>query len=125
MTTYQEYVAKLPAPRREAIQTLRELVKMVWPNIEETMHYRMPTYALDGHFLCAFASQKNYLALYIMPHDLLEHFADELTAYNCGKSCIRFTKLTDETLERFQRILEYAGKNYAKSALYGKMPVPK
>ena len=49
----------------------------------------MPTYILDGEALCAVASQKSHMALYIMPHDLLKHFSGKLKKFNMGKSCIR------------------------------------
>jgi len=119
--TVSEYLSNLPKGRKKAIEDVRELIKITYPNIVETMDYRMPTYVLDDEILCALASQKNYMALYIMPHDLLKDFEGELDKYNCGKSCIRFKKLEDEDLELFEQILQYTGKNYPKSKFYGCM----
>lgn len=123
--TISDYIEKQPENRQKMIQDIRELIKLTYPNIVETMDYKMPTYLLDGETLCALASQKQHMSFYIMPHDLLEGFREELEAYNCGKSCIRFKKLKDEDLELFQRILKFTGENYSKSAFYGKMNAKK
>ena len=123
--TISNYFENLSEDRKKNIEDVRELIKMTYPDIEETMHYKMPTYVLNDEILCALASQKQYMALYIMPHDLLEDFRDELEKYDCGKSCIRFKKLENEDLELFERILQYTGKNYPKSEFYGKMNVNK
>lgn len=123
--TVSEYLNKLPEDRKKIIEDVRKLIKMTHPEIEETMHYKMPTYILNDEILCALASQKQYMALYIMPHDLLKDFREELEKYDCGKSCIRFKKLEDEDLELFERILQYTGKNYPKSEFYGKLNAKK
>lgn len=118
-----DYLVKLPEDRQKVIQELRKLLKITHPNVQESMKYKMSTYALEERLLCAFASQKQCFALYIMPHDLLGDFEGELEAYNCGKSCIRFKSLHDEDLELFQRILEYTGKHLSKSQFWEKLKV--
>lgn len=61
-----------------------------------------------------------------MPHDLMnKEFGEELKAYNCGKSCIRFKQLKEDTLPLFERILDYCGKHYPDSEFYGRMNAKK
>ena len=110
----------LEPPRREAIEKIRDMIFQVFPGIEEDMVYKMPTYHLDGNALCAVASQKHYLAFYLMPHDFLPKFKERLKNYNCGKSCIRFKHLTPDTLKLLEEIVTFSGKNYADSSLFGK-----
>lgn len=81
----------------------------------------MPTYNYKGKCLFAMANQKNYLALYIMPYDLLDNFAEELEAFDYGKSCIRFKELNDQKLDTLIRILEFVGKNFEKSQFFEKL----
>ena len=55
--------------------------------------------------LCALASQKNYMALYVCESDLVKaHFA-QLGKVSCGKGCIRFKRLTDLNLSTVERLL--------------------
>jgi uncharacterized protein YdhG (YjbR/CyaY superfamily) len=64
----------------------------------------MPTYDYAGEGLCAFASQKHYMSLY-MDVELVAKHKDELSHLNPGKSCIRFTELDTLPLETVKQIL--------------------
>jgi hypothetical protein len=59
-----------------------------------------------GEVLCSFASQKNYLALYISAGDVVEAHRAELRKLNCGKRCIRFRKLDGLPLDVVAVILQ-------------------
>ncbi len=119
--TVDNYIKALEPKRKTALSILRKTIFELYPDIVETMGYKMPTYLHNGETLCAMASQKNYMALYIMPYDLLDNFAVELKAFDCGKSCIRFKALDEEKIDILIRILEFVGPNYPKSKFYGKM----
>ena len=92
--TVDEYFAALPPGRREALGALRELVGKCLPRARETMHYKMPTWELDGP-VCAIASQKQHLALYLCDVPVLDDFRDELSHLNLGKGCVRFRSLDE------------------------------
>lgn len=116
------YIENLTADRQQAVTLLRGMIHSAFPRIEETLGFKMPTFVLDGETLCAVASQASYVALYVMPHDLMnEQFADELKPYNCGKSCIRFKEVTSSDIKLFKKILKKVGKDYSKSQFYGRM----
>jgi uncharacterized protein YdhG (YjbR/CyaY superfamily) len=54
----------------------------------------------------AFASQKNYISLYILRTDVVATHRDRLTGLDVGKSCIRFRKpdqLDDEVVRSMLR----------------------
>jgi len=118
--TPDEYFDQVIETRQQAMRSMRATIKETWPGIQENMDYKMPTYILDGEALCAVASQKSHMALYIMPHDLLHQFSGKLKKYNMGKSCIRFKNLDDSDLHLFAQILKYTGETYPQSAYYGK-----
>lgn len=120
--TFAEYIDSLNGDRKQAILEIDTSIRTIVADVEVSMKYKMPTYGRDGQILCALASQKNYMALYIMPYDLLEEFDDQLEKYDCGKSCIRFSKLEEEDLDLFSEIIEYVDANYEESRFYGKMP---
>ncbi len=117
--TASDYFASLPDDRREALLLLRKLIKEIWTDIEENMDLGMPTYHRNGHALWAIANQKHFMALYVMPHDLLNAFKNDLLIYNTGRSCIRFKKLASETLDLFDRIIKYTGNQMDESTLLG------
>jgi uncharacterized protein YdhG (YjbR/CyaY superfamily) len=100
------YLQGLEDPeRRHALAALRELIFEVVSNAAETMRYRMPTYEHQGQMLCAYASQKHYMSLY-MDTSIVEEHRDELAGLSIGKSCIRFKRLEDLPLDTIRVMLE-------------------
>jgi hypothetical protein len=121
-TTVAEYLAELPADRREAISTIRQVILDNLPaGYEEGMLYGMigyyvphklypPGYHCDPRqpvgYACL-ASQKNYMSLYLtcVYCDKLEGgwFRDAWTKagkkLDMGKSCVRFKSLGDVPLK--------------------------
>ncbi|MCB1036727.1 MAG: DUF1801 domain-containing protein, partial [Acidobacteria bacterium] len=69
--TVDRYLEEVPEERRQIIRQLRALVRRLAPEVEESMAYGMPTYLRNGEMLCAFASQKQYLALYFCYTELV------------------------------------------------------
>lgn len=119
--TFAEYIDQLSPERKESILEIDTSIRAIISGVEVNMQYKMPTYSRDGHVIAALASQKQYMALYITPYDLLEKFDAELDNYDCGKSCIRFTELTEEDLDLFSEIIEYVDDHYSESEFYGKV----
>ena len=115
-TSPDEYLAGLPADRKEAMEKLRKtLAKNLPKGFKETMAYGMLCYVVphtiypQGYHcnpeqalpFISLASQKNFIALYHMgiyaDPQLLKWFTDEYsktskTKLDMGKSCIRFKK---------------------------------
>ena len=88
-----EYLDEIPEERREALQRLRELCLETLVGYEESMEYGMPSYKPEsGEVEVAFASQKNYISLYILKKDVLDKHRDSLAGLNIGKGCVRYTK---------------------------------
>ena len=99
-----EYLENLEPKRREALTELRSLILETAPQAQEAMMYRMPTYHLGDAILCAFASQKQYMSLYVET-DLVEKHRDGLVGLSVGKSCIRFRRLEQMPKEVARMIL--------------------
>ncbi len=114
----EEYYATLTDDRREQLQRVRRMVKRTWPLVKEDMSNGMPTFHLEGRPFLAIASQKNFMALYVMPYDLLDAFNKDLKAYDHGRSCIRFRSLNEENLELFDRIIRYTGSCFMNSRFF-------
>ena len=101
----ETYLQELEPERRVALEKLRELVLEVVPDAVETMQYRMPTYDYAGEMLCAFASQKHYMSLY-MDTQVVEKHKDRLQGLDIGKSCIRFKRLEALPLDEVELMLK-------------------
>ena len=98
------YLDALEPERRAALTQLRSLVLDAAPDAVETLKYRMPTYEYGDHVLCAFASQKRYISLYV-DVELLEKHRQELEHLDLGKSCIRFKRIEQLPLDVVREIL--------------------
>jgi uncharacterized protein YdhG (YjbR/CyaY superfamily) len=104
-TEVQRYLEKLDPERRAALAQLRSLILDTVPKAVESMKYRMPTYNYKDAVLCAFASQKRYMSLYVEPRNLDPH-RTQLEHLDLGKSCIRFKTIEELPLELVRSILE-------------------
>lgn len=105
-TDVQSYLEQVPAERRAAIEKLRSLCQQNLTGYQECMEYGMPCYKRNGMLEVSFASQKQYIALYVMKQDVVDEFRRELSASSIGKGCIRFSKPDRMDFEVLQRLLQ-------------------
>ena len=88
-TTVEGYLADVPEERRQALETLRTLCLDELAGYEEGM----PSYSRDGTAVeVAFASQKNYISLYVMRESVIKANTNLLDGLSVGKGCIRFKR---------------------------------
>jgi uncharacterized protein YdhG (YjbR/CyaY superfamily) len=117
--TADEYIAELPAERREAISRVREVVRRHLPDgYEEGMQYgmigwyvpldRLPkTYNGQPLGYAALASHKNHMSLYLnnvycdpgIEAWFRRRFAASGHRLDMGKSCVRFRRAEDLPLD--------------------------
>lgn len=100
--TINEYLEELPPDRRAALGQLRSLIHRIAPNTVETMKYGLPSFGE----LCALASQKNYMSLYVCEGDIVKAHLAQLGKVSCGKGCIRFTRIENLNLSAVESILK-------------------
>lgn len=109
-TTVAAYLKKQPEETREALGTLRRMIREAAPRAREAMGHGMATWSAGHRLLFAVARQKNYLALYVCDTPLVAKHRARLGAVDCGKSCIRFKHLDDLDLEGVGALLAEAAK---------------
>ena len=92
--TVTEYLLEVPQERLAVLKKLRALCRKHLKGFEESMEYGMPNYRRKGVAEVGFASQKNFIALYILRTDVMKAHADQLqgTGISHGKGCIRYSK---------------------------------
>jgi uncharacterized protein YdhG (YjbR/CyaY superfamily) len=116
--TIDEYMSYLPEDKLLALEHIREIVRTLVPQVEETISYRIPIFKYHGH-LVGFAAFKNHCSFFTCNGSTLEEYKDELKDYDYVKSGIHFTPekpLPDELLKRIIlcRIRENEEKTLAK-----------
>jgi uncharacterized protein YdhG (YjbR/CyaY superfamily) len=99
------YISEVAAERRPVIEKLRRLCQQCLAGYEECMAYGAPCYKRNGAAEVAFASQKQYVALYVMKKDVVDEFRRALPAAKIGKGCIRFSKPEMMDFEVLARLL--------------------
>lgn len=85
------YLKEVPEARKSALERIRAICLETLEGYEESMRYGMPSYEKDGVVEVAFASQKAYIALYVLKKEVLDRFRPALAKANLGKGCIRFS----------------------------------
>lgn len=121
-SSVQDYLSKLPADRRAAIEAVRRtILKNLDSGYEEGLQYGMIGYYVPHRIFPAgyhcdpkqplpfasIASQKNHMAVYLMciyldkPHGkwFIDAYARSGKKLDAGKSCIRFNKIDDLALD--------------------------
>ncbi|MFB7176395.1 iron chaperone [Streptomyces sp. NPDC056257] len=86
------YLTEVPEERRGALTKVRQLCREELIGFDEVMAYGMPAYERDGACEIAFASQKQYVSIYLMRSDVREAFEERLAEQDMGKGCLRFRK---------------------------------
>lgn len=124
-TNVKEYLASVPAERKEAIDFLHEFIQKSVPKLKPHFAYNMLGYGSFPYVnykkeqilwpTIAMANQKNYISIYVCAIDgkeyLAEKFKDDLGKVSVGKSCIRFKKLEDLHLPTLKKVLQLAAKS--------------
>ena len=86
------YISELPVERRIAVERIRNLCLTHLMGYEEGMDYGMPVYKYNGIMEVSFASQKKYIALYVLKSQVVQEFRTALPGLSIGKGCIRFPR---------------------------------
>jgi uncharacterized protein YdhG (YjbR/CyaY superfamily) len=90
--TVAAYLEETPAERKPVLKKLRALCRKVLAGYSEGIQYGMPVYAKGGTAEVAFASQKNYIAIYFLKPGVLAKHKTQLRGVDMGKGCLRFPK---------------------------------
>ena len=96
--TVDDYLERSDPKARPALEAFRKLIKRAVPRAKESMTYGMPTYALESPFV-AFNAQKNYLSFYVCAVDVVAERKKDLGGLDCGKSCLRASRLESFPLD--------------------------
>lgn len=83
-TPIDEDLAKLPADQRAALQSLREVILSVMPDMEEVISYGVPMFKRNGKGVISMSAKKDYCSLHLMSPPLAKAMQKELEPYLKG-----------------------------------------
>lgn len=92
--TVAAYIKEAPVTRQEALKRLRALCRSVLVGFKESMAYGGPSYSRNGVIEVGFASQKNFIGLYILRTDVMRshRYLLNVPGITFGKGAIRYSK---------------------------------
>lgn len=90
--TPDAYLDRLPAPQREALQALREVIRAALPGATECMSYAMPGFRMPGGKMAAgYAAFTHHLGFYPHSGSVIPRLAAECTGFKTSKSGVLST----------------------------------
>ena len=107
-----EYINSFPAGVQRILNELRQTIKEVAPEAEETINYAIPTFTLHGN-LVHFAAFENHIGFYPTPSGM-EAFKKELSSYKGAKGSVQFPTDQPLPLPLIRRIVEFRVKENLK-----------
>lgn len=130
LPTLEEFLASLPADRRDTITTLHKAIRKAVPKLAPAMMSGMGSSPIIGYgkyryksssgregewFLIGLSPGKNDYSLHICAGDkdgyLVERNAAKLGKVKTGRSCINFKKLEDLKLDVAMGLVKQAAKS--------------
>ena len=100
-----EYIEGAPTERQAALSKFQALCRQLLGGFKESMVYGMPCYSRNGVVEIAFASQMNFISLYILQQKALESQRSALAGLKVGKGCIRYPKPDNIDFEVVEKLL--------------------
>ena len=92
--TVPAYLKEVPEARKAALKRLRDLCRATLTSFKESMEYGGPSYSRNGVVEVGFASQRNFIGLYILRTDVMRahRYLFNIPGVTLGKGAIRYSK---------------------------------
>jgi uncharacterized protein YdhG (YjbR/CyaY superfamily) len=107
------YLSRLDEPKRSTLAHVRDVLRRLLPDADETISYGMPAFKVQGRAVAGFAAFKHHLSY--LPHSgsVFPELASDLAGYRYSSGALQFpidTPLPDELVERLVAVrLRQAG----------------
>ncbi|RQO73942.1 hypothetical protein DBR43_00605 [Pedobacter sp. KBW06] len=101
-----EYIAGFPAEVQVLLEQIRETIKEVVPDAEETISYAIPAFRINKKNLVYFAAFKKHIGLYPAP-TTLEEFKVDFEPYKTSKGTVQFPLNQPVPLDLIRKIVRH------------------
>lgn len=110
-----EYIAGFSTEVQEMLEQIRNTIKEVVPDAEETISYAIPAFRLNKRSLVYFAAFKKHIGLYPAP-TTVEEFKTDFEPYKTSKGTVQFPLNRPIPLELIRKMVRYlVQKNLEKA----------
>jgi uncharacterized protein YdhG (YjbR/CyaY superfamily) len=109
-TDYQnidQYHSAFPAETVARMQTIRELIHEIVPDVEETISYQIPCFKYKGYLIYYAAFSGHITLSNPFSAALLERFKDELKNYKVSKAAIQLPLKDELPLEFIRELIAF------------------
>jgi uncharacterized protein YdhG (YjbR/CyaY superfamily) len=91
MSSFDEYLATVPEPQRRELRRIRQFVRRIVPEAEESTSYGMPAFKYKQRPLLGFRAGKKHLSVFPFSPEAVEAASDALAGFELSKGTVRFT----------------------------------
>ena len=99
-----QYILDMPEQRREKAKTLHSLVLQLFPDVQLSMQYKMPTYRLNDNFF-AWGNKKSYFSVYTCSRERIADFKQRHPDIPGGVGCINFRDKDDFPVVSLKKVI--------------------
>jgi len=86
-----DYLNLLPDNLYLPLENIRQIIKSLVPDAEETIRYMIPVYKHKG-LLVGYGASKNQCSFFVMSSTVLKDFKEDIKGFETTKASIRFTQ---------------------------------
>ena len=86
-----DYLNMLPDNLYMPLENIRQIIKSLVPDVEETIRYMIPVYKHKG-LLVGYGASQNKCSFFVMSHAILKDFENEVKDFETTDISIRFTQ---------------------------------
>ena len=90
INTVDDYLSELPDNVFIVLENIRQQIKFLVPDAEETISYQVPSYKHKG-MLVGFGASKDHCSFFVMSSTLLKDFEEDIKDFDTSTGTIRFT----------------------------------
>jgi len=105
--TIDEYIRSFPKDVQKILEQVRQTIKEVVPEAEETISYRIPTFKLNGKYLVYFAGWKRHISIYPVSAAMEKNIKEMSVYKTSGKGTIQFPLDKPLPVSLIKKIVQY------------------
>ena len=90
INTVDDYLSIFPDEVYLTLENIRQIIKFLVPDAEETISYKVPSYRYKG-MLVGYGASKKHCSFFVMSSTLLNDFKDDIKDFDTSTGTIRFT----------------------------------
>lgn len=94
MTPFDAFMQAIPEPQRTTLETVRERIHALYPDVEEGLHYGVAAFKVQGRWVAGIAGRKNGCSYYPMSGNVLDHIDVAEFGMTRTSGALQFSKET-------------------------------